>query len=107
MKKQQQPDSGIHDNTCPLSMCVPIFNLLGLTVPEKYVTKNFHRLRNDNHRMTRVTEGQGKSRIAPTFSKQGYKNTASLSKNIFSSPNFFMHICNMYATYLKSIEKIQ
>ena len=32
--KQQQPDSGIHD-TCPLSRCVPSFNLLGLTVPEK------------------------------------------------------------------------
>ena len=28
--------------THPVSMCVPSFNLLGLTVPEKSVTKNFH-----------------------------------------------------------------
>ena len=27
---------------CPLSMCVPSFNLLGLTVPEKRVMKNFN-----------------------------------------------------------------
>ena len=27
---------------CPLSMCVQSFNLLGLTVPEKSVTKNFN-----------------------------------------------------------------
>ena len=49
----------IHDTSahCP---CVPSFNLLGLTVSEWL-----------NHR---VTEGQGKSSIAPTFSKQGYKN---------------------------------
>ena len=26
----------------PLSMCVSSFNFLGLTVPEKSVTKNFH-----------------------------------------------------------------
>ena len=31
MNKQQQPDSSIHDTS---------FNLLGLTVPEKIVTKN-------------------------------------------------------------------
>ena len=43
MNKQQQPDSSIHDTSiCPLSMCVPSFNLLGLTVPEKSVTKNFN-----------------------------------------------------------------
>ena len=37
----------------------------------------------------------------------GYvKNTASLSKNIFLAPNFFMHIFNMSVTYLQSIEKI-
>ena len=35
--KQQQPDFGKHDTSthCP---CVPSFNLLGLTVPEKSVT---------------------------------------------------------------------
>ena len=27
---------------CPLSKCVPSFNLLGVTVPEKSVTKNFY-----------------------------------------------------------------
>ena len=27
---------------CPLSMCIPSFNLLGLIVPEKSVTKNFN-----------------------------------------------------------------
>ena len=27
---------------CPLSTCVPTFNLLSLTVPEKSVTKNFN-----------------------------------------------------------------
>ena len=31
----------------------------------------------------------------------------SLSKNIFSVSNFFMHIFNMSATYLQSVEKIQ
>ena len=48
--KQQQPDSGIHDTSahCPrvyhvsLSTCVPSFNLLGLTFPEKSVTKTFN-----------------------------------------------------------------
>ena len=39
MNKQQQPDSGIQDTSahCPR---VPSFNLLGLIVPEKSVTKN-------------------------------------------------------------------
>ena len=118
---------------CPLSTCVPSFNLLGLTVPEKSVTKNVHvwklerkkneeikgRIRRSSlipvytihlstvHMCTkfqpsrphsswekcdenfhlkgygmtesqnhsdRMTEGQGKSSIAPTFSKRGYKN---------------------------------
>ena len=40
MNKQQQPDSSIHDTSAHFSMCVPNFNLLGLTVPEKSVTKN-------------------------------------------------------------------
>ena len=38
-------DKPVHRYTryiCPLSMCVPSFNLLGVTVPEKSVTKNFH-----------------------------------------------------------------
>ena len=39
MNKQQQPDSGTQ-YICPLSTCVLSFNLLGLTVPEKSVTKN-------------------------------------------------------------------
>ena len=39
--KQQQPDSGIHD-TFTQSTCVPSFNLLGLTAPDKSVTKNFN-----------------------------------------------------------------
>ena len=30
-----------------------------------------------------------------------------MSKNIFSASNFFMHIFNMSATYLQSVEKIQ
>ena len=38
MNKQQQPDSGKW-YICPLSTCVSIFNLLGLTDPEKSVTK--------------------------------------------------------------------
>ena len=38
----------------------------------------------------------------------GYvKNPVSLSKNIFSASNFFMHIFNMSVTYLQSVEKIQ
>ena len=38
----------------------------------------------------------------------GYvKNPVSLSKNIFSASNFFMHIFNLSVTYLQSIEKIQ
>ena len=40
--KQQQPDSGIHDTSAHCPRCVPSFNRLGLTVPEKSVTKNFH-----------------------------------------------------------------
>ena len=41
MNKQQQPDSGTR-YICPLSTCVPSFKLLGLTVPEKSVMKNFN-----------------------------------------------------------------
>ena len=40
--KQQQSDSGIHDIIHPLFTCVKSFNLLGLTVPEKNVTKMFN-----------------------------------------------------------------
>ena len=40
MNKQQQPDSSIHDIAAHC-LCVPSFNLLGLTVPEKRVMKNF------------------------------------------------------------------
>ena len=35
------------------------------------------------------------------------KNPVSLSKNIFSASNFFMHIFNMSVTYLQCVEKIQ
>ena len=35
------------------------------------------------------------------------KNPVSLSKNIFSASNFFMHIFNMSVTYLQSVEKMQ
>ena len=35
MSKQQQPDSGIHDAFCSLSMCVASFNFLGHRVSEK------------------------------------------------------------------------
>ena len=35
------------------------------------------------------------------------KNPVSWSKNIFSASNFFMHIFNIYVTYLQSVEKIQ
>ena len=31
----------------------------------------------------------------------------SKSKNTFSASNFFMHIFNMFVTYLQSVEKIQ
>ena len=44
--KQQQPDWGIPDTSAHCSGvyhgCVPSFNLLGLTVPEKSVMKNFN-----------------------------------------------------------------
>ena len=40
MNKQQQPDSDLHKISAK-STCVPSFNLLGLTVPEKGVMKNF------------------------------------------------------------------
>ena len=49
-------------------MCVPSFNLLGLTIPEESVTKNF------NLKGYGMTDLQGKSSLAPTFSKRGYKN---------------------------------
>ena len=39
MNKQQKPDSGIHDTS---AHCVLSFNLLGLTVSEKSVTKNYN-----------------------------------------------------------------
>ena len=32
----------VYANIFPLSMCVPSFNLLGLKVPEKSVTKSFN-----------------------------------------------------------------
>ena len=35
------------------------------------------------------------------------KKPVSLSNNIFSVSNFFMHISNMSVTYLQSVEKIQ
>ena len=35
------------------------------------------------------------------------KNPVSLSKNIFSTSNFFMHIFNISVTYLQSVDKIQ
>ena len=35
------------------------------------------------------------------------KNPISLSKNISSASNFFMHIINMSVTYMRSIKKIQ
>ena len=35
------------------------------------------------------------------------KNPVSLSKNSFSASNFFMHIFNISARYLQSVEKIQ
>ena len=59
---------------CTMFTCVPSFNLLGLTVPEKSVMKNFHL---KGYGMTasqnsRMTAGQGKSSIAPTFSERGY-----------------------------------
>ena len=41
------------------------------------------------------------------MSENGYvKNPVSLSKNIFSASNFFMHIYNISVIYLQSIEKI-
>ena len=66
MNKQQQPDSSIHDTSAHCSRVYQVFNLLSLTVPEKSETKNFN-LKGDG-----MTEGQGNSSIAPTFSKRGY-----------------------------------
>ena len=40
--KQQQPDFDKYDTSAHLSTCVPSFNLLGLTIPKKSVTKNFN-----------------------------------------------------------------
>ena len=38
----------------------------------------------------------------------GYvKNPVSLSKNIFSASNFFMHIFYMFVTHLQSVKKFQ
>ena len=39
-KQQQQPDSGIHDTSAHCPRVYQFSNLLGLTVPEKSVTKN-------------------------------------------------------------------
>ena len=36
-----------------------------------------------------------------------FKNTVGLSKNIFSSSNFFMHIFNMSVTHMQNIKEIQ
>ena len=42
------------------------------------------------------------------LSKHGQvKNTVSLSKDIFSASNFFMHSFNMFVTYLQNVTKIQ
>ena len=73
--RQQQPDSGIHDTSvhCPHVDQVSIFY-------EKGMTKNFTESQagSQNHRMAewqnhRMTELQGKSSMAPTFTKRGYK----------------------------------
>ena len=42
MNKKQQPDSSTQDTSAHCLMCVPSFNLLGFTVPEKSVMKNFN-----------------------------------------------------------------
>ena len=53
-----------------------------------------------NHRMT-MTEGQGKSSIAPTFSKQGYNKgngTVSIRRLILSytMEQVILNICNRF-----------
>ena len=42
MNKHQQPESGIHEYTHPLSTCVANFNFVGLTTPQKSATKTFN-----------------------------------------------------------------
>ena len=139
--KHQQPDSDTSAH-CPRVYHGPCFNLPGLTVAEKSVTKNFNvwkleRKKNEEikgristssliplhtihlptvhvctkfqssrshsswqcdenfnlkgYGMTewqsqnhRITEGQGKSSVAPTFSKRGYNN------------GFFMNYCSLW-----------
>ena len=77
---------------CPLSTCVPSFNILGLTVPEKNVMKIFIWKVTEwqNHRMT---EGQGKSSIAPTFQSGAIKkNTNVVEANVMNiSTKFQLH----------------
>ena len=89
-------------------MCVPSFNFVGCIVPKKSVTKLFLYLKigekekwrnkgmnKQRHpdsgmhntsihchlkvlRNDRITEAQGKSSIAPTFSKRGYNNSTNI-----------------------------
>ena len=73
-------------------MCVPSFNLLGLTVPEKSVMKNFNfkdygMTEWQNHRMK---EGQGKSSIAPTFSKRGYNTEQGWKQSFLDKVCWFV-----------------
>ena len=64
--KQQQPHSGIHDTSahCPR---VPSFNL-GLTVPEKSVTKNFNVRKLERKKNEKKIKGQiSSSSLIPVY----------------------------------------
>ena len=52
---------------CPLFMCIPSFNLLGLTVPEKSVTKNFNVWKLERKKNEEIKEWIGTSSLFPVY----------------------------------------
>ena len=52
---------------CPLSMCIPSSNLLGLTVPEKSVTKNFNVWKFERKKNEEIKEWISNSSLIPVY----------------------------------------
>ena len=52
---------------CPLSMCVPSFNLLGLTVPEKSVMKKFNVWKLERKKNEEIKRWISSSSLIPVY----------------------------------------
>ena len=78
--KQQQPDSGIHNTSshCP-RVYLYSFNLLGLTVPDKCMTKIFRMKWQNDWRIKQIQNSPHFIKTG-TFSKRDYNKTEDISR---------------------------